>query len=281
MKEYKNGHFTGERALYHLEDAIVSDSLFDDGESPLKEGRNLVVDNVTFGWKYPLWYGKGHNVKNCTFKVMARSGIWYTTDSVFENCIIDAPKEFRKCQNITLNDIEFKDASETLWKCDSVNMTNVKAKGDYFGMNSNHLKINHLSLDGNYCFDGSHDVYIKNSTLNSKDSFWNCENIVIENCTIVGEYFGWNSKNITLIGCHIESHQGFCYIEDLTMIDCTIDNSDLIFEYCKNIDADIRSTLDSVKNPINGKIKSFGIKELIQDDPSLDKRQVIFKEQKR
>ena len=52
-------------------------------------------------------------------------------------------------------------------------MTNVVAKGNYFAMNSNNMKIDGLKLVGNYPFDGSKNLEIRNSRLMSKDAFWN------------------------------------------------------------------------------------------------------------
>ena len=59
-------------------------------------------------------------------------------------------------------------------------------------------------------------------------------------------------------------------MKNITLIDCEVVNSDLTFEYCSNINADIVSEIDSVKNPLSGKIKAKGIKEIIQDDPNID-----------
>ena len=42
-KVYKQGLYTGERALYDIHDAEIIDSTFDDGESPLKECSDLVI----------------------------------------------------------------------------------------------------------------------------------------------------------------------------------------------------------------------------------------------
>lgn len=270
-------HLTGERALFHCHDTTIKDCLFDDGESPLKESRNLIIENSTFGWKYPLWYGENHTVKDSTFLEMSRSGIWYTNHSSFERLNIIAPKLFRRCHDISLSNIEFKNAEETLWTCDNVTLKDVKANnGDYFLKDSNNVSVDSLILNGNYFLDGGKNIKVINSTLNSKDAFWNCENVFIENSTIIGEYFGWNSKNIVLKNCKVISHQGFCYIKNLTMINCTIENSDLIFEYCENIECDIHSALLSVKNPISGRIESYGIKELIEDDDTLDHTKVEY-----
>ena len=62
---------TGERALFQSENLAVYDSVFEDGESPLKESSSLYLDNCLFRWKYPLWYCKHVDVKECTWFDMA------------------------------------------------------------------------------------------------------------------------------------------------------------------------------------------------------------------
>lgn len=271
MPNYLNEHFTGERALFKTEDAYVDSCTFDDGESPLKESRDLDVVHSTFGWKYPLWYGKDVNVIECTFLPMARAGVWYTIDASFAHCRFDAPKLFRKCENLSLEDVEFTDAAETLWWNENVKITDANVvHGDYFGMGSKGLTIDHLDLQGNYAFDGCRNLTLTNSVLRTKDAFWNCKNVRVENSYIEGEYFGWNAENVTLVHCEIHSHQGFCYMKNVTLVDCRLVDTDLAFEYCENIDAEILTSVDSIKNPISGKIHCQGVGELIFDDPEID-----------
>ena len=130
MKVFKQGLFTGERALYDTHDAQILDSTFDDGESPLKESSDLKLNNVTFQWKYPLWYTVNVKVTNSTLLETARSGIWYTNHLLMEKCLISAPKTFRRANDITLVDCELPNASETLWKCTNIKLKNVVVKGD-------------------------------------------------------------------------------------------------------------------------------------------------------
>lgn len=281
MKEFCNQHFVGERALFKLEDAKIEKCLFDDGESPLKEGKNLTVSDSTFGYKYPLWYGKNHKVSSCEFLPLERAGVWYTDDSSFKDCQIDGPKNFRKCSNLELENIVFTNALETLWWNKSIKLKNVKASGgDYFGLGTENAEIDGLELNGNYAFDGSKKLVINNSKLNTKDAFWNCEDILIENCEISGEYFGWNSKNITIRNSRISSHQGFCYIENLRLENVEIYDTDLAFEYCKNIEADIKGHFQSIKNPITGHIKAEHFDKYIQDDETIDFSKVIVEKSK-
>ena len=61
MRALNNGVFTGERALFQGKDLRISDSIFEDGESPLKHSRNIELYGCAFRWKYPLWYSE--NVK--------------------------------------------------------------------------------------------------------------------------------------------------------------------------------------------------------------------------
>ena len=108
----------------------------------------------------------------------------------------------------------------------------------------------------------------------SKDSFWNCENVTIINSTIIGEYIGWNSKNVTLINCVIESHQGFCYMKGVKLINYKVINSDLTFEYSEDIDAEIITEVDSIKNPYSGVIKCKDVKTLILDEKFIDRTKI-------
>lgn len=137
-------------------------------------------------------------------------------------------------------------------------------------MNSENIYVDHLNLIGNYVFDGAKNVEVHNSTLVSKDAFWNCENVKIVDSTINGEYLAWNTNNITLVNCTIESDQGLCYIDHLTMRNCRLLRTDLAFEYCSNIDADINSNIMSVKNPISGTIHAHSISEVILDPTKID-----------
>ena len=77
-------------------------------------------------------------------------------------------------------------------------------------------------------------------------------------------------QNLTFINCIIESLQGFCYIENLKLVNCQLIKTSLAFEYCKNIDIEVKGKIDSIKNPYNGKIKALEIEELIFDDNKIN-----------
>ena len=269
-KKYQGGSYTGERALFMLKDASLEGVTFYDGESPLKESANLEIINCTFKWKYPIWYATNILVKDSYLDFNARSGIWYTNHIKMVNCLIDAPKTFRRGSFIELKDCQLNHADETFWSCTNIKLDNVSAVGDYFMMNIDHAEITNLHLDGNYFLDGAKNVVVKDSILNSKDSFWNTENVTAINCKIIGEYLGWNSKNLTFINCEISSLQGLCYIKGLKLVNCKLLDTSLSFEYCEDIDAEVVDEVVSIKNPTSGVIKVKGVKELIVDENSRD-----------
>ena len=262
--------FTGERALFMTHHAVIEDVLFHDGESPLKESSDLLLNRVTFQWKYPLWYAQDVEVNDTTFLPTARSGVWYTHRITMNNCVLNAPKTFRRASHIVLNNCQLNDAQETFWKCQNVQLNHIKAKGDYLLMNSKDIEVNDLELDGNYLFDGSENIVIKDSLLNSKDSFWNVKNATVINCKINGEYLGWNSENLTFINCEISSLQGLCYIKGLTLVNCKLLDTSLCFEYCEDIDAEVVDEIVSIKNPTSGVIRCHGAKEIIINENSRD-----------
>lgn len=269
MKTYKEQRFIGERALFQEKEAQISYCTFLEGESPLKESSNLEIDHCMFQWKYPLWYCNHVKMKDSTVFEMGRAGIWYTNHISLENVTYNAPKGFRRCDDLNLSDVTIPNAAETLWNCDHVVMKSVTAKGDYFGMGSSNIEIDGFTLVGNYSFDGIKNATIRNAKMLSKDAFWNAENITVYDSFISGEYFGWNSKNITLINCTIESEQGMCYMENIVMKNCKMLNTNLAFEYA-TVDASIDSKIDSVKNPISGSITAREIGEVIFDNEDVD-----------
>ncbi len=268
-------YLTGERALFQAKDLAISDTVFTDGESPLKESQNITLIGCLFQWKYPLWYSKNIKLEDCAIFEMGRAGIWYTDDISIRNTIIEAPKNFRRCHCVRLEQVNLPNAAETLWNCQDVVMKDVTAKGDYFSMNCQDMQIDGFTLVGNYSFDGAKNVEIHHAKLLSKDAFWNSDNIMVYDSFISGEYLGWNAKNLTLVNCTIESLQGFCYIDNLVMKNCKLINTTLAFEY-STVDADISSHIDSVLNPTSGTIRAESIGELILQKDKIDPTQTTI-----
>ena len=275
MKEIRQEYLTGERALFNGENLKIYDTIFADGESPLKESHDIELYGSMFKWKYPLWYCKNITAEDCTWFEMGRAGVWYTDNITVKNAVIEAPKNFRRCHGVTLQNVNFPNAAETLWNCEDVIMEQVTARGDYFAMNSRNMKLRDFQLVGNYSFDGVKNMEIHNARLLSKDAFWNSENVTVYDSFISGEYLGWNARNLTLINCTVESLQGMCYIDNLVMKNCRLLNTTLAFEY-STVDAEINGKIDSVMKPSGGSIRADYIKELIIEKDKVDPDKTVI-----
>ncbi|MBQ4290021.1 MAG: DUF3737 family protein [Clostridia bacterium] len=269
MSIITNRHFTEERALFGERNTEVSDSLFETGESPFKHGADLTLSRVTVRSKYPLWYVKGVSAEEILLEETARAGVWYTEDVRIRSSRILAPKTFRRCSNLILEDLDIPLAEETLWACDGIRLSDVRLQSaDYFAMNSRNIVAENLELQGKYAFDGAKNVTIRNARLLTKDAFWNSENVTVSDSYIESEYLGWNSRNLSFTNCVLKSLQGFCYIDSLALERCDLGETSLAFEY-STVDADC-SEIKSVFNPAGGTIRAERIGKLILQKERVD-----------
>ena len=267
MKTIKDKEFGGERPLYCEHNLRLENVTIHLGESSLKETKNIEAENCRFEGKYVFWECQKFKVNNCFFALSARSSLWYSRDAHLTNCVVEAPKMFRRTKGVYLENVQMPNAEETFWDCEDIEIKNCKIQNaDYLFMHSNNIKISDYHQDGNYSFQYSKNVEIHNAILNSKDSFWDSENCTIYDSKIDGEYLGWYSRNLRLVRCHIAGTQPLCYCENLVLEDCTFaEDADLAFEY-STIHATINGNVISIKNPTSGEILVDSVGEIIFDD---------------
>ena len=123
-------------------------------------------------------------------------------------------------------------------------------------------KIKNLKMKGKYSFQYCSDFEIENSQFDTKDAFWHSKNFVVHDSVIKGEYLAWYSENLTFINCKIIGTQPFCYCKNLVLENCTMEDCDLAFENA-TVKAEVKSRIESVKNPISGEIRADEIGEII------------------
>lgn len=267
----ENKTFDAERSLYNLKDSTVIGCSFAgeaDGESVLKECRNIVVDSCSFALRYPLWHADGYVLKSSIMDDKTRAPIWYSKNGRIESCEINGIKCLRECDGIRI--VNSKIVSEEFgWRCRDVHVSDTYIESQYLFFESNNVTLNGFSMKGKYSFQYVNGLMIENSVLDTKDAFWHAKNVTVKNSTVKGEYLGWFSENLTLINCHISGTQPLCYCKGLKLIDCTMDETDLSFEYSE-VEADIIGNIVSVKNPAGGYIKADSIGEIITDDSIME-----------
>lgn len=268
MNIIKDKEYGGERPLYASRDIRLENVTIHVGESSVKESANVEAVNCTFEGKYVFWETYGFDIRNCYFAESARSSLWYSKGCRMTDCKVDAPKMFRRMEDITVRNTDFPNGEEMLWDCRNVTLQNVMIRNcDYLFMHSSDIRIDNYRQDGNYSFQYARNVEIHNAVINSKDAFWESENVTLVDCEVNGEYLGWYARNIRLVRCHLTGEQLLCYVDGLFLEDCTFgDDANLLFEY-STVSGNIKGNVVSIKNPTSGTITIDGeCGELIIDE---------------
>ena len=279
MEEIKNKTFPGERALYNQCDATITKCRFEgeeDGESALKEARNIEVSECYFDLRYPLWHVDDASIEKVEMSLNCRAPLWYASNIVLADSTINGVKAVRECNHVEIDQCKIC-SPEFGWKNNDFSIEDSEIESEYAFFASNDVRVSNLKLKGKYAFQYVSHLMIEDSVFQTKDAFWHTNNVVIINSTINGEYLGWYSKNMTLINCHITGRQPLCYCQNLKLIDCTMEGCDLAFENSV-VKANIIGSMKSIKNVRKGQIIVDSCEEIINEDaPYPVKGKVIVK----
>lgn len=267
MKMIKNERFEQERALYGAKDIQLSNCIFaglEDGESALKEGKNIEVNECLFNLRYPCWHDDRLKICNCEMTPGCRAAIWYSKHIDINSSKLNGIKALRECEDIRIVDCKI-DSSEFGWFSHNIQMLDSQVESEYFMLHGNQLNFKNINFKGKYSFQYITDSVFEDCIFDTKDAFWHAKNVIVRNSVIKGEYLAWYSDGLVLDHCKIIGTQPLCYCQNLKLIDCEMIDTDLAFEK-SDVDATIINGVDSIKNPASGIIKVKEIKKLILDD---------------
>ena len=209
------------------------------GESAIKECSNIEAIDCRFEGNYPFWHVHGFVIDRCFFDIGGRSALWYSDHLKMTNTRIDAPKMFREMHDIEIENVEINDADEVFWRCQNLNIKNLKLHGGtYPFMFSSNIRIDGLESDSKYVFQYVKNVELRNAKITTKDAFWEVENVTI-----------YDSE-----------------LNDLVLENCTFGpDCDRAFEY-SSVQATIKGAIGGVKNPRTGCITAESYGEIILDE---------------
>ena len=269
----ENQTFDEERALYGLKDLTVKNCRFDgpaDGESAFKECRNIDVAGCFMNLRYPFWHVEKAKITDTNFTENCRAALWYDKDILIENSRLGGIKAIRECENISLKNCSVN-SPEFAWKSQKLTIENVTIEeSEYPFFEIRDAEISDLRMKGKYSFQYDDNLEITDSELNTKDAFWHTKNVTVKNSIVKSEYLGWYSENLTLINCRIIGTQPFCYCKNLVLKNCTMEECDLSFER-STIDVEVSGKIDSIKNPLAGKITADSIGQIILEEEICDR----------
>lgn len=266
-----NKQFDEERALYHLQDADVVECIFAgpaDGESVLKESRDVRIKDCSFSLRYPLWHVKKFTMEDSAMDELTRAAIWYASDGVIRNSVLGGIKAVRECENIRIEDCRIV-SQEFGWKSKGITLADSQIESEYLFFDSRDVKLERVKMKGKYSFQYMKNLEISDCVLDTKDAFWHSENVTVRNSVVKGEYLAWFSDGLTLIDCKIIGTQPLCYCKNLKLVNCTMEDTDLSFEYSE-VEADVKGHVISIKNPKSGTITVDSVGEIIKEAPVME-----------
>lgn len=264
MKIIEGKTYDEERALYAQSGIELKDCRIEgpaDGESALKECRNVRIENGYFDLRYPMWHCTGLEMHGCTQTENCRAALWYDRNITITASRLSGIKAVRECRGVTLEDDEII-SPEFGWRSSRIRIKDTKIDSMYAFFEAKDIEADGLELEGKYTFQYIKNATFRNCRFQTKDAFWHSENVTVYDSFVGGEYLGWYSKGLTLVRCHIKGTQPLCYCKNLTLIDCTTEDCDLTFEY-SDVNATIKGGIVSVKNPESGRIAADSIGEIV------------------
>ena len=86
MQRIENLTFPSERALYGSRDLWLDRCVFEgeeDGESALKESKDIRLTGCTMKLRYPFWHDVNIRLENCEMTETCRAPVWYTKNAAY------------------------------------------------------------------------------------------------------------------------------------------------------------------------------------------------------
>ena len=281
MKVIENETFDMERALYGSDGVLVRNCSFDgpaDGESAFKEGRDIETQHCFFNLRYPFWHDHRLKISDSEMTEACRAALWYSDHIEITDSKLHGIKALRECSDVLIRNCDII-SPEFGWSVQGIRMEDTTAVSEYFMMRSENLTFSDVTFKGKYSFQYIQNATFENCVFDTKDAFWHGENVTVKNSVVKGEYLAWYSDGLTLINCKIIGTQPLCYCKNLKLIDCEMIDTDLAFEKSE-VEAYITTKVDSIKNPLSGRIQAPEVGEVIMDDEQA-KGEILICDKKR
>src|SRR5574344_393163 len=143
-----NQTYDEERALYNIKDTEVLNCTFkgpQDGESVLKECRNILVNNCIitspeFGWKCS-------EIKISNSEINSEYFLFETDNVEIENLKMHGKYSFQYMTNLHITDSNL-DTKDAFWHSKNVLVENSTVKGEYLGWFSENLTLVNCKIIG-------------------------------------------------------------------------------------------------------------------------------------
>ncbi len=278
MKTLQDETFEQERALYGSRGLRLLRCRFDgpaDGESALKECADITAEDCFFNLRYPLWHVHGLALRGAEMTEACRAALWYSDHIEIENSRLHGIKALRECRDVRMEGCDIR-SPEFGWSTHRLALRDCTADSEYFLLRASEITAENLAMTGKYSFQYIENAVFEHCRFDTKDAFWHAKNVTVRDSVVKGEYLAWYCENVTFERCRIIGTQPLCYCKGLRLVGCEMVDTDLAFEKSE-VDATLTAPVQSIKNPLAGRIAAPAVGQIIRDDPAATAEIVLEK----
>ena len=188
MTIIENKTMDAERALYGSDGVLVRGCAFDgpaDGESALKESRDVEIENCFFNLRYPFWHDHNLKIRGSELTDKCRAALWYSEGVEIKDTKMHGIKALRECADVKIRDCDIISA-EFGWSVRGCEMRDTTAESEYFMMRSTDLHFKNVKLKGKYSFQYIENSVFENCEFDTKDAFWHAKNVIVRDSVVKG-----------------------------------------------------------------------------------------------
>ena len=127
---YESRTFDEERALYDSRNIEVINCRFDgpaDGESAMKESRNVRVENSFFNLRYPFWHDNNLLIIGSEMTDKCRAALWYSNNITIKDSRMHGIKALRECSDVSIENSDII-SPEFGWSVKNILVKNTTAE---------------------------------------------------------------------------------------------------------------------------------------------------------
>lgn len=240
------------------------DCIFSGGDYALKNSRDIGLDNCDLYANYPLWNIDHFRINDSRMFAAAEGPIHCAENGTIIDSDIHGMQALRECKNVVFHDCTIT-SPEFGWKCSNITIEDSNIHAAYLMHKSSDVRLTNVEIRGDFSFQYAENLQIGNCYIHSNEAFRHSKNVTLVDSVIRSGCLGWYSENLTLIGCKIIGAHPLCHCKNLKVVDCVMEDTVGSFEG-SDVRASIVGHLDSIKNPLSGRIVADSIGSVTMDD---------------
>ncbi len=235
------------------------------GEDVLSYAKELTLSDSSVSSPRALAHISDAILRDVRFTEGAVSPLYGAVSVTLQGCEMCAPRGCESAREVTV-DASRISSDHFCAGAVSPTVADTVLSGTQLFTHAENVSLTNVDLDGvralQYISGGSIDF----STLSGEELLHGAHHVTISDTVLDGDRIGWYSDHLTLTHCVISGAAPFAHAKNLTLIDCALDPTCTCAFERSEVEATLRGTVPSVRNPLHGRIVADAYGEVLFDD---------------